>query len=215
MGGRNEFAVLWIVLALGYAGCSDASDPATGDDGGADAQAPDAHAPDGGSDAGLPDAGSLDSGASDAGSSPDAGSPDAGSLDAGSLDAGTLDAAPLDGSPLDGGSADPCDDAVCFSDVHPIFNTKCSPCHAGGGSGGHDIGHPDIETAYADSQLSSYHASGSTKGHAALIRIQEGSMPLGRGCTGDPAQDAGNPDCLTQTEQDLIQAWLDDGQLGP
>jgi hypothetical protein len=36
-------------------------------------------------------------------------------------------------------------------------------------------------------------------------------MPLGAGCTGDPAQDAGNPACLTQAEQDAVQAWIDAG----
>jgi len=36
-------------------------------------------------------------------------------------------------------------------------------------------------------------------------------MPQGANCDGDPAQDTGNPACLTQAEQDIIQAWIDGG----
>jgi len=103
---------------------------------------------------------------------------------------------------------------VTFADVHPIFAAKCAPCHTTGASGGHSIGQSDVLAAYIDSQTSSYTITG-TVGEAALFRIQNGSMPQGAGCTGDPAIDAGNPSCLTQAEQDLIQAWLDDGQLPP
>jgi hypothetical protein len=45
-----------------------------------------------------------------------------------------------------------------------------------------------------------------------LIRIQAGSMPQGGGCTGDPAQDAAKPGCLTADEQAKIKAWIDGGQ---
>ena len=48
-------------------------------------------------------------------------------------------------------------------------------------------------------------------GECTIVLIQEGEMPLGAGCTGDPQQDAGNADCLTQEEQDTIQAWIDAG----
>jgi hypothetical protein len=48
-------------------------------------------------------------------------------------------------------------------------------------------------------------------GQCTIIVIQEGRMPPGSICTGDPAQDAGNPDCLTQEEQDTVQAWIDAG----
>jgi hypothetical protein len=109
--------------------------------------------------------------------------------------------------------ADP--NATSFDEIHAIFVAKCSPCHETFGSGGHNIGQSDVDLAYADSQLASTVLQGETKGAAALFRIQNGSMPLGRGCTGNPVTDAGDPDCLTQEEQDLIQSWLDDGQLPP
>jgi hypothetical protein len=38
-------------------------------------------------------------------------------------------------------------------------------------------------------------------------------MPLGKGCTGNPATDAGNTACLTAAEQTTLQAWITDGEL--
>jgi hypothetical protein len=79
-------------------------------------------------------------------------------------------------------------------------------------SGGHSMGSANVADAYADSQLASSQA-GSTKGEFALVRIQNGSMPAGAGCSGNPATDSGNAACLTQAQQDTVQAWIDDGQL--
>lgn len=107
--------------------------------------------------------------------------------------------------------ASPSCPTTSFSDVHPIFQNKCASCHTSGGSGGHNIGHSDAATAYQQSQQTAYSVSG-TKGAAALFRIQNGTMPQGRGCSGDPAQDASNAACLTAAEQSLIQTWLDEGQ---
>lgn len=104
---------------------------------------------------------------------------------------------------------------VTFDSVYPLFQAKCDTCHTTLGSGGHNIGNPDLAQAYADSQQESYTISGMTKGAATLVRIQSGAMPRGSGCSGDPELDSGNPECLTQAEQDSIQAWLDDGQLPP
>jgi len=84
-----------------------------------------------------------------------------------------------------------------------------------GGSGGFNIGHPNPNSAYFQSQLASYYSPGNTKGYASLVRILDGSMPVASGCTGDPTADAGNPACLTAAEQALITAWINDGQLGP
>ncbi len=102
-----------------------------------------------------------------------------------------------------------------FSDVHPIFRAYCMPCHVNVGSGGMNIASASITTAYADSQLLSYYTPGQTKGFASLVRIQNGDMPLGTGCTGDPLLDAGNPTCLKAADQARIQDWINDGQLPP
>lgn len=102
-----------------------------------------------------------------------------------------------------------------FAAVSPIFQAKCGGCHTGGGSGQHNMGSSNVAAGYTDSQKASYYTPGATKGFAALVRIQEGSMPLGGGCSGDPVTDAAKPNCLTAPEQATIQAWLDGGQLAP
>ncbi len=93
-------------------------------------------------------------------------------------------------------------------DVQPIFAELCAPCHTGLGLGGHDMG-----TSYAGAPLAAGNpaCSGLTKGACTIVRIQAGEMPPNRGCTGDPVVDATDADCLDQTEQDLVQAWIDAG----
>ena len=102
-----------------------------------------------------------------------------------------------------------------FDGPHAVFAAKCTPCHSNNGSGGHNMGASDIDAAYTDSQKNAGACSGLTKGACALVRVQAGQMPLGAGCTGDPGQDSGNAACLTQAEQDLLEQWIDDGQLPP
>jgi hypothetical protein len=94
-------------------------------------------------------------------------------------------------------------------DVQPIFFEKCDFCHTGKGYGGHNIG-INYEDAFlpADNFAECF---GLLVGQCTIIVIQEGKMPPGSICTGDPEQDAGNPDCLTQEEQDTVQAWIDAG----
>ena len=102
-----------------------------------------------------------------------------------------------------------------FDSVHPIYRARCAACHSQIGQGGFNIAAADIGLAYADSQLSSYYSPGQTKGFATLVRIKNGGMPLGAGCTGNPTVDAPNPACLTAGEIALLQAWIQDGQLAP
>lgn len=98
-----------------------------------------------------------------------------------------------------------CSAATTYTnDVRPIFQAKCSPCHTGNGSGGHNMG-----TSYADTQLNSYYCPGKTKGACALVRIQDGTMPAGHNC-GPGSTD---PGCVTSSEQATIQAWITGGQL--
>ena len=110
---------------------------------------------------------------------------------------------------------------VLFNRVWPIYQQRCKTCHTAGASGGHSIGNANLNTAFTDSQKPAYSVSGS-KGAATLARIQAGTMPQGKGCSGDPATDygAGMSEndakwCLTADEQALIQQWLDDGEPGP
>jgi hypothetical protein len=46
-----------------------------------------------------------------------------------------------------------------------------------------------------------------------LIRIKNGQMPRGAGCTGNPTTDAAHAACLTQAQQNTIQAWISGGEL--
>lgn len=98
--------------------------------------------------------------------------------------------------------------ATYTDDVQPIFVNKCAPCHTSLGIGGHNIG-----ITYSDAFLPADNndCDGLNVGQCTIVRIQSGDMPQGAGCTGDPAQDAGNASCLTQSEQDLVQAWIDLG----
>jgi hypothetical protein len=94
------------------------------------------------------------------------------------------------------------------ANVKPILAAHCAPCHTQFMSGG-----ANFASSYADSQLNSYYCPGKTKGACTIVRIKEGSMPQGAGCTGNPATDAGNAACLSAAEQSIIQAWIAGGQL--
>ena len=106
---------------------------------------------------------------------------------------------------------------VTFDDPHAIFAVKCTPCHAGGSSGGHNMAATDVAAAFTDSQKAAVKAAcaGKTKGACTLIRIQAGQMPAGRGCSGNPETDAANSACLTAAQQATLKAWIDGGQLAP
>jgi len=94
------------------------------------------------------------------------------------------------------------------ADVQPIFQAKCNFCHTTAGFGGHNIA-----SNYDDAFLPADNGSctGLNIGRCTIIRIQEGDMPQGADCDGDPANDTDNPACLTQAEQDIVQAWIDGG----
>ena len=92
-------------------------------------------------------------------------------------------------------------------DVQPILQQHCSPCHTTLKSGG--VNHA---SSYADTQVASKVCAGKLVGECVIVRIKDGSMPFGKGCTGDPAADASNPACLTADEQATVQAWVDAGQ---
>jgi hypothetical protein len=84
----------------------------------------------------------------------------------------------------------------------------CGSCHGGQGAGG-----VNFATVYADTQQAAYLCSGMTVGACTLMLIQSGTMPAGAGCTGNPTTDAANSACLTQADQNTIQAWISGGQL--
>jgi hypothetical protein len=101
---------------------------------------------------------------------------------------------------------------VTYAQVQPIFMAKCTPCHSAGGIG---AGSHTLADSNADAKLTAADAvcMGTTKGACSLIRVKDGSMPLAKGCSGNPAQDASNAACLTQQEQDLLAAWINGGLM--
>ena len=107
------------------------------------------------------------------------------------------------------GPSGPASAPTYTEDVQPIFFEKCDLCHTGEGYGDHNIG-VNYEDAFLPADDFA-ECAGLLVGQCTIVVIQEGKMPPGSICTGDPAQDAGNPDCLTQDEQDTVQAWIDAG----
>lgn len=79
------------------------------------------------------------------------------------------------------------------NDIHPIFSDTCGPCHAGAGSGGQDIGGPDIESALQDALDFE---------DRVIATIETGSMPLG--CGGPPGS---SPACMSEEDFADVEAW--------
>ena len=105
---------------------------------------------------------------------------------------------------------DPEMDEVGFACIHPVFIAKCANCHTVGKQGNVEVGNENILQAYENSQQRSY--SGGTVGNASLLRISDGSMPPGVGCTGNPVVDEANDMCLNPDEFALLRAWVENGQ---
>ena len=101
---------------------------------------------------------------------------------------------------------------VTYAQVQPIFMAKCTPCHSAGGIG---AASHTLADSIADAKQPGVglECMGKTKGACTLDRVMDGDMPLGKGCTGNPAQDASNAACLTQQEQDLLAAWINGGLM--
>lgn len=96
------------------------------------------------------------------------------------------------------------------TDAQPIYQKHCASCHTTGNSGG-----VNFAMSYADTQKAPNTpscAGVATVGECTIIRIKKGEMPFGAGCSGDPATDAANSDCLTQAEQDKLELWIDGGE---
>ncbi len=95
-------------------------------------------------------------------------------------------------------------------DVQPILAKYCDSCHTTSGLGGHNVA---SNFEHAGKPTSGPACAGAANvAECAILRIKNGSMPLGTQCTGDPDQDAENSDgCLTADEQATVQAWVDAG----
>jgi len=95
--------------------------------------------------------------------------------------------------------------------AQPIYSDRCTGCHTGNGSGGHDIG-----SVFADASApaTSGACAGLTVAECTLIRIADGSMPLNAGCGGPVADDSPNAaSCVTVTQYALLEEWIAGGML--
>lgn len=105
-------------------------------------------------------------------------------------------------------------------DVQPILADHCGGCHTGD-SPGDGRGSTAFGSFYSDAVKAARPGracdayEGTQVYDCIIARIQDGSMPNGRGprgtpdpCSGDPAMDAGNDSCLTQEDQDTITNWI-------
>lgn len=107
-------------------------------------------------------------------------------------------------------------DSVCESrmvsyadDVQPIFQAKCAGCHVDSGTG-MCAGGTCLATSYAALDRAATGAScvGLSVAECTQVRIDDGTMPRGRGCTGDPELDAANASCLSAEQHAALSAWI-------
>jgi hypothetical protein len=100
------------------------------------------------------------------------------------------------------------------ADAQPIFEAKCAPCHTTDDAGGSDFAANYADTQVAPNTALAPACSGvPTVGACTVIRIENGSMPFGAGCTGNPTTDAANMACLTAAEEVTLVEWIMDGQM--
>ena len=98
-----------------------------------------------------------------------------------------------------------------YTDIQPILQAKCSPCHIGMTPGSCFAGGTCFASFYEDTQGDAGSCAGKTVYECMLIRILNGSMPRLAGCSGNPAADAANASCITSEELDLIESWVTAG----
>ena len=96
-----------------------------------------------------------------------------------------------------------------WKQVRPIFQAKCAGCHVDSGTG-MCAGGTCLASSYAalDRAATSASCAGLSLAECSQVRIQNGTMPRGRGCTGDPVVDAANASCLTAEQHAVLAAWI-------
>lgn len=104
------------------------------------------------------------------------------------------------------------DNCPRFDAVYPILRAKCGNCHTEGNQGNIKLGDDDIRVAFQETQKLSYTIIGGTVGQAILVRVLDGSMPPGFGCTANFTANTNSADCLTDKEFALLTDWVGGGQ---
>jgi len=91
-------------------------------------------------------------------------------------------------------------------ELQPLLLSHCGACHAGQSQGG-----SDFAGVYTELLKPSGYCLGEPVFRCVLVRVQDGSMPQGAGCTGDPILDAKTAACLSSAEQQILEVWVLDG----
>jgi uncharacterized protein YceK len=84
-------------------------------------------------------------------------------------------------------------DLAFETDIWPIFQTDCGPCHVSANLGGQNIGNADVDAAFADATRT---------GDRVVIRIEAGGMPPA--CSGGAPGDSG---CVSEDDLQKIKDW--------
>jgi hypothetical protein len=100
--------------------------------------------------------------------------------------------------------------AVTYQTVKPLFEKKCTPCHTPGGQAAdaHTLG---AEYRTATNPATAPGCTGKKIGECTILVVKSGFMPLGKGCSGNPAMDTGKDACLTAAEQKQLEDWIANG----
>lgn len=93
------------------------------------------------------------------------------------------------------------------ADLQPLLEKKCGPCHTTFKFGG-----TNFAGVYADALLPALTCPGLDVAACLVVRLETGSMPKNKGCTGKPALDAANPDCFTDGNYAELAGWLAAGR---
>jgi len=99
-----------------------------------------------------------------------------------------------------------------YAGVQPIFQAKCTPCHEGA-SPESCAGSTCFVNHYEGTQLvlSGGPCDGLLAADCIIQTINDGSMPRGVSCSGDPVADAAIFGCVLAAEQAAIEQWIGSG----
>lgn len=105
-----------------------------------------------------------------------------------------------------GCAAEPVTNPTFESDVSPVLQQKCGPCHTTDLEGG--LNHALV---YADTQFDSEFCEDKKVYECMLVLVQSGEMPEDTNCSGDAQMDEDNDKCFTMEEQELLRLWIMNG----
>jgi len=122
-------------------------------------------------------------------------------------DMGAQDTTPDPGPPADMNPPDMSPPPTFAQIQSQILQKYCTPCHSDAPCSSNDC----LVDSHDEMDKSAPSCGGVPMYQCSLNRILSGSMPRQKGCTGNPAVDAGNDDCLNAEELQLFTDWVNAG----